>query len=59
MPIFFRILFGIIFVIGIINPRIIWEITQGWKYESAEPLKEYLLVGRIMAIIGLIIVIFA
>ncbi|SPF55206.1 hypothetical protein SBF1_8000001 [Candidatus Desulfosporosinus infrequens] len=32
MPIFLKIIVSVFLLIGIINPRITWMISEGWKF---------------------------
>lgn len=57
MPIIYKILISIFLIIGIIYPREILKISQGWKYNnSAEPSAAYLIVNRILAAVFFIII---
>ncbi len=53
ITLFFVLWFGIA-ILNIINPRIIWKITQSWKAHR-EPPQSYFMIRRIWAIIMLII----
>lgn len=51
------IVIAIVLITNIINPRILWYLDS-WKYKGAkkeEPSFSYLLVCRILSLIGLII----
>ena len=54
--IFIKIIISIILIIGIINPRISWMMSDGWKFKNAEPSTLYLIMTRIMSVIMLIVV---
>ena len=56
MPIFLKIIVSIFLLIGIINPKIAWMISEGWKFKNAEPSEVYLIINRIMAIVILIVI---
>ncbi len=56
MPIFLKIFVSIFLLIGIINPKIAWMISEGWKFKNAEPSEVYLIINRIMAIVILIVI---
>ncbi len=52
----FKVIVSIILAIGIFFPYTSWQIFEGWKYKDAEPSEVYLTLGRIMSVIGLIII---
>lgn len=54
MPI--KIIASIFLLIHIVNPRIGWKISEGWKFKNAEPSERYLIINRIMATVFLIII---
>ena len=54
MPI--KIIASIFLLIHIVNPRIGWKISEGWKFKNAEPSELYLIINRIMATAFLIII---
>ncbi|SDY87761.1 hypothetical protein SAMN05660462_01106 [Proteiniborus ethanoligenes] len=51
-----KIIASIILIIGIINPRLTWKVSEGWKFKDAEPSEAYLIMSRIVSVIVLIIV---
>jgi hypothetical protein len=57
--VFFKVIISIILLIGIISPKLAWKISEGWKYKNAEPSTFYLVMGRIVSIILLVVVWFA
>jgi hypothetical protein len=54
--IFIKIIISIILIIGIINPRISWMLSEGWKFKNAEPSTIYLIMTRIISVIMLIVI---
>lgn len=56
MLILFKILMSILLLIGIISPETAWKMSEGWKFRNAEPSTAYLVFGRIMSIIILVII---
>ncbi|MFA5523616.1 MAG: DUF6199 family natural product biosynthesis protein [Tissierellales bacterium] len=54
--IFIRIVASIFLIIGIINPRLAWKMTEGWKFKDVEPSDAYLIMTRIISIVILVIV---
>ncbi|TGE34759.1 histidine kinase [Desulfosporosinus fructosivorans] len=56
MPLFLKIIASIFLLIYIINPKIGWKISEGWKYKNAEPSEVYLIINRILAIAVLIVI---
>ncbi len=56
MPIFLKLIVSVFLLIGIINPKIAWMISEGWKFKNAEPSEVYLIINRIMAIVILIVI---
>ncbi|WP_068965592.1 DUF6199 family natural product biosynthesis protein [Desulfosporosinus sp. BG] len=56
MTIFLKLIISVVLLVGIINPRIAWMISEGWKFKNAEPSEVYLLFNRIMAIVILIVI---
>lgn len=59
MPWFYKFLFSIPLIIGIINPEFMWTISEGWKFRNAEPSEAYLTMTRVMAVIILLVLWFA
>ncbi|WP_085930980.1 DUF6199 family natural product biosynthesis protein [Desulfosporosinus sp. OT] len=47
---------SIFLLITIINPRITWMISEGWKFKNAEPSELYLIINRIMAVVIFIVI---
>ncbi|MDD7796040.1 DUF6199 family natural product biosynthesis protein [Clostridium sp. 'White wine YQ'] len=54
--IFIKIIISIILIIGIINPRLSWKISEGWKFKDVEPSTLYLIMTRVMSVVMLIVV---
>ena len=52
----FKFLVSIPLVIGIINPELAWQMSEGWKFKDAEPSEAYLVMTRVMSIIMLIVI---
>lgn len=52
----FKILFSVILLIGIINPKMAWKISEGWKYKNVEPSTAYLVVNRVVSIVMLVVI---
>lgn len=52
----FKVVISIFLLIGVISPKFTWQITEGWKYKKAEPNAFYLVMGRIVSIILLLLV---
>jgi hypothetical protein len=51
------VIFGIFFITGLlnlINPRLIWNITEGWK-ATKEPPKSFFVLRRIIGLIVMLI----
>ena len=56
---FVYVVIAVILIINVINPRIVWYIDS-WKYRDAkkeEPSSLYLLLCRILSLLGLIILV--
>ena len=56
---FVYVVIAVILIINVINPRILWYIDS-WKYRDAkkeEPSSLYLLLCRILSLLGLIILV--
>jgi hypothetical protein len=51
-----KLFFTIFCLIGIINPKLTWKMSEGWKFKDAEPSEAYLIMTRIMSIVILIVV---
>jgi hypothetical protein len=51
-----KILFTVFCIMGIVNPRLSWKMSEGWKFKNAEPSEFYLGMTRIMSIIILVVV---
>jgi len=56
MPVFIKVIASIFLVIGIINPKIAWKISEGWKFKNVEPSEVYLLFNRIMSVVILVVI---
>ncbi|WP_042333717.1 DUF6199 family natural product biosynthesis protein [Desulfosporosinus meridiei] len=56
MPGFIKIIASVFLIITIINPRITWMISEGWKFKNAEPSELYLIINRIMAVVIFIVI---
>ncbi|MBL4933622.1 DUF6199 family natural product biosynthesis protein [Clostridium paridis] len=54
--IFIKVIVSIILIIGIINPRLSWKISEGWKFKGVEPSTLYLIMTRVMSVVMLIVV---
>lgn len=54
-----KFIISIPLIIGIISPRLMWSISEGWKFKDAEPSEAYLVMTRIMAVIILFLLWFA
>ena len=37
-----KVIVGIFLIINTINPKLIWRITEGWRYKNVEPSDSYL-----------------
>jgi hypothetical protein len=46
---------SIFLIVGIVNPRFAWEMSEGWKFKDAEPSEAYLVMTRISSVIILIV----
>lgn len=51
----FKFLISIPLIIGIISPRFMWTLSEGWKFKDAEPSEAYLVMSRVMAVIMLLV----
>jgi hypothetical protein len=51
-----KLIFTVLALIGIINPKLSWKISEGWKFKNAEPSSFYLGMTRVMSVVILIIV---
>lgn len=56
MLILFKIVISIFLLIGIISPETAWKISEGWKFRNVEPSTAYLVFGRIMSIVILVVI---
>lgn len=56
---FIKIIFSIFALVGIINSKFAWKMSEGWKYKDVEPSEIYLIMSRVMAIITLLVIWFA
>lgn len=59
VPIFFYIIYGIVFVVGLLNvicPKFIWHTFESWK-ATKEPTKAFFMVRRITGVIAMAIII--
>ena len=55
--IFFKIIISILLIIGIVNPKMAWKMSEGWKFkEEIEPSITYLIVNVIGSIVVLFII---
>ncbi|WP_238883360.1 DUF6199 family natural product biosynthesis protein [Clostridium sp. YIM B02551] len=54
--IFIKVIVSIILIIGVINPRLSWKISEGWKFRDVEPSTLYLIMTRVMSVVMLIVV---
>lgn len=52
---FVKLVFSVILIIGIINPKAAWKVSEGWKFKNVEPSETYLMLNRIASVIFLII----
>lgn len=53
--IFFKLIFTVICIIGIVNPELSWKMSEGWKFRDAEPSELYLIMTRVMSVVILIV----
>lgn len=54
---FFKIILSILLIIGIVNPKLAWKMSEGWKFkEEIEPSITYLVVNVIGSIIILLVI---
>lgn len=53
-----KIILVVFSVISIINPKLAWELSEGWKFKNAEPSNAYLISTRIGAVFVLLFVLF-
>jgi hypothetical protein len=51
----FKMIISIFLIVGIVNPRFAWEMSEGWKFKDAEPSEAYLVMTRISSVIILIV----
>jgi hypothetical protein len=51
----FKVIISIMLIVGIINPRIAWQMSEGWKFKDAEPSVIYLGMTRVMSVVMLIV----
>lgn len=56
MFILVKIFMSAIALVGIISPRFLWKISEGWKFKNAEPSTAYLTISRIIFAIMLILI---
>lgn len=54
--VFIKIIFSIFLLIGIINPKLSWKMSEGWKYKDIEPSEGYLIGTRIISVVILVII---
>ncbi|RPH75242.1 hypothetical protein EHM76_02085 [bacterium] len=60
-----RILFGLLAIavgaLQIANPRLAWQLSEGWRYQNLEPSDAYLLFSRlggaVLVVIGLVLLV--
>lgn len=55
MMILIKLFFTVLALIGIIDPKLSWKMSEGWKFKNAEPSSFYLVMTRIMSVIVLIV----
>jgi hypothetical protein len=53
---FIKIILSILLLVSLINPKLQWKITEGWKFKNVEPSTAYLIITRIASLITLILV---
>ena len=56
MFILFKLIFTVFALIGILNPKLTWQMSEGWKFKDAEPSEAYLVMTRITSVVVLIVV---
>lgn len=49
----FKVIISILLLIGILAPRVTWQISEGWKYKDAEPHTFYLVMTRVVSALTL------
>lgn len=54
--VFIKIIFSIFLLIGIINPKLSWKMSEGWKYKDVEPSEGYLIGTRIISAVVLVLI---
>jgi hypothetical protein len=54
--VFIKIIASILLIIGIINPKLSWKMSEGWKYKDTEPSEGYLIGTRITSVVILVII---
>lgn len=54
--VFIKIIASILLIIGIINPKLSWKMSEGWKYKDIEPSEGYLIGTRITSVVILVII---
>lgn len=52
---FIKVVLSILLIVGILNPRFAWQMSEGWKFKDAEPSEAYLIMTRVMSVIMLFI----
>jgi len=52
----FKVIISILLIIGIINPRFAWQMSEGWKFKDAEPSETYLVMTRMISVAMLVII---
>lgn len=58
MPFFVRLIFIALGLVGVINPRLAWYLSDGWKFRDAEPSDTALFMARLGGIAMLGVAIF-
>ncbi|WP_356948302.1 DUF6199 family natural product biosynthesis protein [Brevibacillus nitrificans] len=52
-------LFGVLLIVhgllSLISPRILWFLTEGWKFKDAEPSEAAVVFGRILGVFTLLV----
>jgi len=51
----FKFLVSIPLIVGILNPQLAWEMSEGWKFKNAEPSEAYLIMTRVMSVVILFV----
>jgi len=54
-----KVIVGIFLIINTINPKLIWRITEGWRYKNVEPSDSYLYFSRLISLTILLLFLLA